>query len=90
MINAGLGFSCRAYRAAADDGATAAKYISARQPEQISKSAAVGMPGAINAFRVHLVILLEPRKDGIKEFQIAISLITNRRLPAGFLSLVDR
>ena len=63
------------------------KNIPARKPEQISKTAAIGMAGAINPFRVYLIILIEPREHGVEEFKIAISLVAGGGLPAGQFSL---
>ena len=63
------------------------KNVSARQPQQVGKATTIGMAGAVNPFGVHVIILLEPAENGVKEFEVAVSFITQRRLPAGLISL---
>ena len=58
--------------------------FAARSPEQVAERAAVGMARGVNAFGVHTIILLKARQHRVEEFQVAVALIADRLLPAGF------
>lgn len=45
------------------------------------------MAGAVNASRVHVIILLELGEHGVEEFEIVVALITGCGLPAGAFAL---
>ncbi len=58
------------------------EHIAAHRPEQIGDPAAIRVPRGEDAFRVHFVVLLEPRERRVEELQVAVLLSAGQVLPA--------